>query len=216
VGITASSEIKRATGSKKKGLNAAYVSQRIELDSGSRVVVASTDADLPKSCQRGQFAIVQGDCENYFLCEKQTWSIAHCPAGLAFNSQTVRCEWHGSVAGCEGNSSVVLDEVGCGKKSFFLAQGEAAQAMIKDAMRRWRSEAANSLALHARPEGYAAQKVLSVVGFDITSEEPPLRWAVFSPGENGTMIMQAVALVAKVGSNAIDIMAYCQPPVAPE
>ncbi|KAF8788294.1 Medium-chain specific acyl-CoA dehydrogenase like protein [Argiope bruennichi] len=55
---------------------------------------------LCKDAPNGLKAI-QGSCVRYWQCEGGYPRLQRCPAGLAFDQETVRCDWNGNVPGCE-------------------------------------------------------------------------------------------------------------------
>ncbi|KAF9407105.1 hypothetical protein HW555_012760 [Spodoptera exigua] len=60
---------------------------------------------IPKSTdqcpnQYGYYAIKDGDCSKYIMCQEGAATIMECPMGLVFNPQISSCDWPSNVPQC--------------------------------------------------------------------------------------------------------------------
>ncbi|KAF9795253.1 hypothetical protein SFRURICE_004625 [Spodoptera frugiperda] len=50
--------------------------------------------------QYGYYAIKDGDCSKYIMCQEGAATVMECPLGLVFNSQISSCDWPSNVPEC--------------------------------------------------------------------------------------------------------------------
>lgn len=48
----------------------------------------------------GSYAINDGDCSRFIMCQEGLSTIMTCPLGLVFNDQTQACDWPANVPQC--------------------------------------------------------------------------------------------------------------------
>ncbi|TKX27991.1 cuticular protein SlCPAP3-E4 [Spodoptera litura] len=67
--------------------------------------VAGAVEQIPKATdqcpnQYGYYAIENGDCSKYIMCQEGAATVMECPMGLVFNSEISICDWPSNVPQC--------------------------------------------------------------------------------------------------------------------
>lgn len=197
----------------KSGTGSAYIST---MEDSVLPDEAEAVTELPSTCRQSQKVRMKGSCSEYFGCMTDgSWAIATCPEGLAFNSRKAHCDWPTVIQGCEniggGVAQNELPKLGCGKDQFVLA------ASREKRMQDWISLELDGLwsavmadgKVTERPEGQAAIHIFHTVKTHLTAstnESFVSRYASFSQEADGSLTMQAVALVEETGIE-INVMA---------
>jgi hypothetical protein len=75
--------------------------QEVECGSRTRTQPPQSTGDCPHQYGLFKAARAQDQCGTYVNCVAGVASISNCPEGLAFNADTVRCDWPDEVPDCD-------------------------------------------------------------------------------------------------------------------